>query len=630
NGIDIGAIGTKGGLSLGWKGNTLVKLKSFSSFHIDVEVHDNECGNVWRLTGFYGNPEEKCRRASWDLLSQLYQDQDMPWVVMEDFNEITDSFEKKGGRLRSNGQMRDFRRVLEDCCLNDLGFIGRWFTWERERFASTNIRERLDRGVASLNWLNLFPGYRLEHLSHSFSDHCPLLLNTLGVVGNCQSSYEKTFRFEAKWCLDSSFKGMVKRWWEEESGSILNKLEKMGQHMIKWSTLINNDDSTWNRELIHNLVDDDTATRIFSIPISESRPDDMLVWKHEGSGEYTVRSGYRVLITEYLQSNLHTSTRDEEYKVFYMDLWALKIPAKIKIHVWRLFNNLVPHYGNLACRILCKETVCPLCKEELENTEHLLWSCRVLQCVWMAMQVQISSVDDSLDQKNCFVKTYLKAKDRQKRLISISLWCLWFHRNKLVNEGVKFSMPTLLGFIRGYEQDLWFVQENLCFSPALLGNELWRPLDYGIIKINFDASYIHVKKLAIIAALAKDYRGEVVEADTYLMEDVDDAFVAEARACERALRLASMKRFRRLIVEGDSLSVIKKLNTQEEDRSVIRPIIHNIHRLQKGFDKVTYIFVPCSVNAAAYALAMEGRRRRVSGNWVDGILETVRLVVKED
>ncbi|MFQ6619993.1 hypothetical protein Gotur_001314, partial [Gossypium turneri] len=39
------------GLSLGWKGNILVKLKSYSSFHVDVEVHDNECGNIWRFTG---------------------------------------------------------------------------------------------------------------------------------------------------------------------------------------------------------------------------------------------------------------------------------------------------------------------------------------------------------------------------------------------------------------------------------------------------------------------------------------------------------------------------------------------------------------------------------------------------
>lgn len=43
NGIDVGAVGSKGGLSLGWKENSLIRLKSFSSFHIDVDVQDVEC-----------------------------------------------------------------------------------------------------------------------------------------------------------------------------------------------------------------------------------------------------------------------------------------------------------------------------------------------------------------------------------------------------------------------------------------------------------------------------------------------------------------------------------------------------------------------------------------------------------
>ncbi|KAL1105850.1 hypothetical protein V6Z11_D04G161400 [Gossypium hirsutum] len=253
---------------------------------------------------------------------------------------------------------------------------------------------------------------------------------------------------------------------------------------------MNEEDSTCNRELTHNLVDDDTVNRIFAIPISESRPEDMLVWKYEGSGEYTVRSGCRVLITDYLQSNLHMSSTNEEYKIFYMDLWVLHIPEKIKIHVWRLFNNMVPHYGNLARRTLCEEVVCPLCKEDLETTAHLLGSCRVLQNIWTSLQVQIPPLDDSLDYKANFVKAYLEAEGRQKRFIALSLWCFWFHRNKLVHEGIKLSMPQLLGFIRGYERDLWLVRENLCVSTAFMRNEVWRPPDYGFIKINFDASYI--------------------------------------------------------------------------------------------------------------------------------------------
>ncbi|KAA3475297.1 reverse transcriptase [Gossypium australe] len=95
NVIDIGALGSKGGLSLGWKGNSLIRLKSFSSFHINVEVCDNECDAFWRLMGFYGNPDERSRVESWELLRRLNHDQTTPWVVLGDFNEITNSFEKK-------------------------------------------------------------------------------------------------------------------------------------------------------------------------------------------------------------------------------------------------------------------------------------------------------------------------------------------------------------------------------------------------------------------------------------------------------------------------------------------------------------------------------------------------------
>ncbi|MBA0590817.1 hypothetical protein Gorai_019509 [Gossypium raimondii] len=75
--------------------------------------------------------------------------------------------------------MAEFRSALEDCLLYDVGYTGRWFTWERGRFASKNIRERLDKSVPTPNWLHLFPDISLEHLSHSFSDHCPLLIDTM-------------------------------------------------------------------------------------------------------------------------------------------------------------------------------------------------------------------------------------------------------------------------------------------------------------------------------------------------------------------------------------------------------------------------------------------------------------------
>ncbi|KAH1121242.1 hypothetical protein J1N35_004402 [Gossypium stocksii] len=127
-----GQIGSRGGLSLGWKGNSLITLRSYSPFHVDVDINDYENGASWRLTEFYGNPDERYRRRSWELLRQLGSVHPTPWLIF----------------------------------------------WDK--FRSTNIRERLDRGVANSDWMNLFSSYSVEHLSHSISDHCPVLIDTLG------------------------------------------------------------------------------------------------------------------------------------------------------------------------------------------------------------------------------------------------------------------------------------------------------------------------------------------------------------------------------------------------------------------------------------------------------------------
>lgn len=157
-------------------------------------VEDKEKGVKWRFTGFYGSPYVQDRSDSWVVLKKLTVGEAIPWLVCGDFNEIMYGFEKKGGLPRDERRMELFRKTLEDCHLYDVGFMGRWFTWERGNLPETNIQERLDRGVANTEWIVLFPEVKAQHLTHTFLDHCPILLDTmkyedLGWISN--------FRFEA-------------------------------------------------------------------------------------------------------------------------------------------------------------------------------------------------------------------------------------------------------------------------------------------------------------------------------------------------------------------------------------------------------------------------------------------------
>ncbi|GMJ05748.1 hypothetical protein HRI_004244000 [Hibiscus trionum] len=234
-GFDVSSVGSCGGLSLAWRSNISVSIISWSIFHIDALVKENESSCEWRLTGFYGNPVERLRGESWDILRNLSADQSHPWLVIGDFNEILLSSEKRGGRIRSDRSMEAFRRALEDCDLEDLGFSGNWYTWEKGRLSSNVIRERLDRGVVNPLWRDNFPDCSVEHLSHTISDHCPLLVSmNLQDDGNSLGT-GRAFKFSADWTLEDECESLIKKFWEESNLSLSQKLVELGVKLSAWS-----------------------------------------------------------------------------------------------------------------------------------------------------------------------------------------------------------------------------------------------------------------------------------------------------------------------------------------------------------------------------------------------------------
>ncbi|KAA3460675.1 reverse transcriptase [Gossypium australe] len=152
-----------------------------------------------------------------------------------DFNEILFSFEKQGRRTREERQMEAFRRALEDCELADLGFSWQWYTWERGRLASNNIRERLDRGVANPKWWDLFKNFEVNHLQHSFSDHCPLVVSTNTNDGRYNSGHSRWFRFNADWILSPTCEEHIKNIWLSSSQDVLVKLQELGRSLQGWA-----------------------------------------------------------------------------------------------------------------------------------------------------------------------------------------------------------------------------------------------------------------------------------------------------------------------------------------------------------------------------------------------------------
>ena len=81
-----------------------------SHWYIDALIDYDNGDEVWRFTRFYGHPETNKREETWILLESLKHKNQIPWLCIGDFNEITISFEKVGGNIRRAGQMDRFHR----------------------------------------------------------------------------------------------------------------------------------------------------------------------------------------------------------------------------------------------------------------------------------------------------------------------------------------------------------------------------------------------------------------------------------------------------------------------------------------------------------------------------------------
>ncbi|KAK5824155.1 hypothetical protein PVK06_018918 [Gossypium arboreum] len=149
------------------------------------------------------------------------------------------------------------------------------------------------------------------------------------------------------------------------------------------------------------------------------------------------------------------------------------------------------------------------------------------------------------------------------------------------------------------EEEISSCHTNPKSFPISTRNQLWRPPNSG-------TSFLKESRISFAVILARNNEGQFFGACTYPFGDVVDAVVAETRTCKRAMLFAADLGWKRILLEGDSLTTIKKLNSKEEDRSILRPIINNIRVLRKKFENVSYLLVPRVVNSTAHTLRAFG------------------------
>ncbi|XP_040963627.1 uncharacterized protein [Gossypium hirsutum] len=212
---------------------------------------------------------------------------------------------------------------------------------------------------------------------------------------------------------------------------------------------------------------------------------DRQVWKGEQSGEFTIRSAYKLL----QDSSLNPSSiiLQIELKNFYSKLWSLQLPTKITNTIWRIFWNYLPTLVNLRSRRVLINACCPRGCLGDKDCSHIFRQCLTSLEAWQMLNLSWVTNNSIPEFRDWLTWVLLQGTKEQSRLFCYALWLIWYSRNRLVHERIFIIGRQLAQNILSYKAELDEARTKQESSDLFRRNRSMEILP--MIKIYFDAAF---------------------------------------------------------------------------------------------------------------------------------------------
>ena len=194
--------------------------------------------------------------------------------------------------------------------------------------------------------------------------------------------------------------------------------------------------------------------------------------KENSANIFTVKTAYQVALRLKERSQIEHSRAISD-RAIWKNIWALKVPPKVRMFVWRACYNILPTRENLHRRKVMVDPQCEICCQKSESVGHILWECPLARNVWAICRGKIQKCPN--DARELFA-LFRMLVDRLPQLeldrwATIS-WALWNARNKYYFEHVQQHPRVLLegalGFLAEYQRLMAAMNNSfsLCFAES--------------------------------------------------------------------------------------------------------------------------------------------------------------------
>ncbi|KAF7153136.1 hypothetical protein RHSIM_Rhsim01G0076000 [Rhododendron simsii] len=186
-------------------------------------------------------------------------------------------------------------------------------------------------------------------------------------------------------------------WLSKSTNFRINGTTPRREDIKKVADLIDSDTKSWKVSLIRETFNQEDADAILSIAISYTSQRDRKIWHPSPNGTFSVKSAYR--LAKESSSSHHNlqegqSSSSSVLPTVWKKLWGLSIHPKVKLFIWKCFNNEVATNLALVLRKVRADPVCSRCGKAEESIAHVLFQCEAAIKDSYAKQMTSKGRDD--------------------------------------------------------------------------------------------------------------------------------------------------------------------------------------------------------------------------------------------
>ncbi|XP_027118308.1 uncharacterized protein [Coffea arabica] len=271
--------------------------------------------------------------------------------------------------------------------------------------------------------------------------------------------------------------------------------------------------------------------------------------------------------------------------------------------------------------------ICPVCGDEIETVEHMLFTCPRAQVVWKLASVRWEGLRDL--QGNLWrwwvAVAQTGTKESGTEHISLTaniMWNIWKARNKVAFEQ-KRKEAKEIGLKAQQEwqeyEDVRKQEEG--YKKTAGGKGKFKPgkepvLD-GVIRINTDAALNARMIRTGKGIVARHWTGEIIRARGVVEQKKGDALMEETLAIRLALQMAREEGWGKIAIFSDCKTATNYINDNNVQDGILATILEDIADMVQVFDYCTISWKPRSLNTASHRLACFASQLVNDVNWVN-------------